>query len=146
MAAECSADVLTMRLPTLSLIALLSACAAPRLPACAPGLGAPVTVFTLFFGESIPARADLTPAEWQGFLDDTLTANLPNGYTVIDGRGAWMNPVTHKTIHEPTKIVIAALPDVPASLAAINRVRTTYQIRFHQQLVGMVTRAACGAF
>ncbi len=29
---------------------------------------------------------------------------------VIDAKGAWMNPVTHKTIKEPTKILLVALP------------------------------------
>jgi hypothetical protein len=35
---------------------------------------------------------------------------------------------------------------VPESLAAINRIRTAYQIQFHQQLVGMTVGYACGTF
>ena len=103
-------------------------------------------VFQLFFGKAIPGRADVTDREWRDFLDATVTANLPNGYTVHEGYGAWMNPVTHKTIREATTILTVALPDTPDSLAAVGRVRTDYQVRFHQQLVGMTVSPACGTF
>ena len=103
-------------------------------------------VFTLFFGKAISGRGDLTDQEWQSFLDDTITANLPNGYTVLDAQGAWINPVTRKTIKEATRIVVAALPDVRGSVASVNRVRTDYQVKFQQQLVGMTVEHACGAF
>ena len=123
----------------------LGACAMPA-DQCSPGMGPPVLVFTLFFGQSVAGRSDVRDSEWQAFLDDTVTVNLPNGYTVIDGNGAWMNPVTRMTIKEPTKILLVALPFAAGSLATVNRVRTEYQARFHQQLVGMTTGPACGAF
>ncbi len=103
-------------------------------------------MFEMFFGRSIPGRSDLTDQEWRTFLDDTVTMNLPNGYTVQDAYGAWMNPITHKTIREATKVVLAALPDGPDSRAAVDRIRTAYQLRFHQQLVGMTVTQICGSF
>jgi hypothetical protein len=105
-----------------------------------------MALFTLYLGEAIPGRDALTDKEWRSFLDATVTANLPNGYTVLDANGAWMNPITHRTITEATKVVVAALPEVPDSLAAINRIRTDYQLRFNQQLVGMTVQQACGTF
>ena len=60
--------------------------------------------------------------------------------------GGWMNPISHATINENTKVLLVALPDVPDSLSAINRIRTTYQIEFHQQLVGMTIQHGCGTF
>ena len=77
-----------------------------------------MSLFTLYLGEAIPGRDDLTDKEWQSFLDGTVTVNLPNGYTVLDGFGAWMNPATHKTSREATKVVVVALPDAPESLAS----------------------------
>jgi hypothetical protein len=100
----------------------------------------------LFFGRSVAGRGDVTNQEWQSFLDDTVTANLPNGYTVLDAQGAWMNPVTGKTIHEASLVVQVGLPDGAESLAAVNRIRTDYQVRFHQQSVGMMVTRACGSF
>jgi hypothetical protein len=128
------------------MIAAVSGCAAPQTPACTPALGHAMVVFSLYFGRSIPARRDLTEQEWQAFLDDTVTANLPNGYTVFDAAGAWMNPMTRKTIREASKVIVVAMPDVPDSLAAINRIRTAYQLEFQQQLVGMTAAPACGSF
>ncbi len=103
-------------------------------------------VVDLFFGKAIPGRTDLTDSEWNQFLDDTVTVSLPDGYTVMDANGAWMNPVTHATVREAAKVLIVALPDTPASLAAIARIRGAYQIRFRQQLVGMTVEHACGSF
>lgn len=128
------------------MIASLGGCAPRTGQQCAPGLGPPVAVFTLFLGKEIPGRDDLTDQEWQAFLDATVTANLPNGYTVFDANGGWMNPITHKTIKEATKVLVVALPEVPESLAAINRIRTAYRTRFQQQLVGMTVEQACGIF
>jgi hypothetical protein len=105
-----------------------------------------MAVFTLYLGESIPGRDDLTDKEWRAFLDDTVTGNLPNGYTVFDANGGWMNPATHATVRENTKVLLVALPDGPDSLAAINRIRTAYQTQYRQQLVGMTVEHACGTF
>ena len=103
-------------------------------------------VFDLFFGRTIPGRNDLTEKEWQDFRDNTITANLPNGYTVLDASGAWMNPITHKTISESSRVVVVALPESPGILTAINRIRVRYQVRFDQQVVGMTVIHACGSF
>jgi Protein of unknown function (DUF3574) len=127
-----------------ALIAGLGACATP--PACAPGAGKPTAVFTLYLGKAIRGRSDVTDQEWQSFLDHTVTVVLPNGYTVLDASGAWMNPITHHTVSEATKVLIAALPDTPASVTAINHIRLSYQTEFHQQLVGMTIEQACADF
>jgi Protein of unknown function (DUF3574) len=130
------------------LVASLPGCAPPQSAAsrCTAALGPPMLIFDLFFGRAIPARGDLTEAEWQDFLNRVITPNLPNGYTVLDAKGAWMNPITHRTIEEATKVLLVALPEVPESLAAVNRIRTAYQLQFQQQLVGMAVQPGCGSF
>jgi hypothetical protein len=128
------------------LIASLGGCAAQTSPSCAPGFGQPFAIFTLFMGKAIPGRDDLTDKEWLSFLDTTVTANLPNGYTVFDANGGWMNPITHNTVKEGTKVLLVALPEAPESLAAIDRIRAAYQIKYHQQLVGMTVEHGCGVF
>ena len=122
------------------------ACTAPARLACTPETGSQVSLFTLYLGKAIPGRPDLTDREWQLFLDQTVTPSLPDGYTVLDANGAWRDPRTHRTAGEATKVLIAALPDNPASLAAINRVRSSYQTQYHQQLVGMTVEPVCAAF
>jgi hypothetical protein len=124
----------------------LGACGGPARTGCGWGVGTPMAVFTLYFGKAISGRGDLTEQEWQSFLDDSGTVNLADGYTVLEGNGSWMNPVTRKTVREATKVLVAALPETPASVAAVERVRQAYQSRFHQQAVGMTVERACGAF
>ncbi len=128
------------------LVVGLGACTPPGRSTCSPGAGNPMTLFTLYFGEAIHGRANLTDQEWQSFLDHTVTVALPNGYTILDANGAWLNPRTGNTAREATKVLIAALPDTDDSQAAINRVRSAYQSEFHQQLVGMTVQSACAAF
>ncbi len=127
-------------------VAGLAACEPRPLAVCAPGQGTPMQLFELFFGGSIPNRDDITDQEWRSFLDDTVTPSLPNGYTVQDDYGAWMSPRTQKTIKEPGKVIVVALPESPDSLTAVDRIRAAYQLRFHQQLVGMTVTPTCGTF
>jgi hypothetical protein len=103
-------------------------------------------VFQVFFGRTIQGRGALSESEWDKFRDDVITPNLPNGYTVLDGTGAWLSAKTHTTITEPTKILIAAMADAPASSAAIERLRQAYATEFNQESVGMTTYLACGSF
>ena len=123
---------------------LLSACAAPDRLTC--GTGAPALVFSLYFGRSIPGRAELTEAEWQAFMDDTVTPDLPGGYTVMNADGVWMSPRSRRTIAEHTKVLVVARPDVRDSWAAINQVRSAYQAKYHQQLVGLIASRGCADF
>jgi len=126
-------------------VATLCACAAPR-PACSPEYGASTLVFELFFGRQIAGGSTVTENDWQAFIDRTVSTHLPNGYTVLDADGAWINPVTRKTIREATKVVLAALPDSPENLAKVNQIRVEYPATFRQQLVGMIVHHACSSF
>jgi hypothetical protein len=128
------------------LVVGLSGCAAPGQLSCAPGAGNPTQVFTLYLGEAIRGRPDLTEQEWRSFLDRVVTPAVPDGYTVLDGSGAWRNPATGTTAREATKILVVALPNTPDSLTAINRIRAAYQTEFHQILVGMTVQQACAVF
>lgn len=131
---------------TLCMIASIAGCTPAQQVGCALGEGSPMQVVTLYFGKSIPGRGELTDAEWLSFLDTTITANLPNGFTVVDASGGWTNPISHKTIKENTKVLIVALPQTHDGLIAVNRIRTAYQSQFQQQLVGMTVERACGSF
>jgi Protein of unknown function (DUF3574) len=103
-------------------------------------------IYDLYFGRSVAARAEIGDKEWRDFRDQVITPALPNGYTVFDGQGAWMNPRSRSTISEATKILRVALPDAPESLTIVNRIRSIWQRRFHQYVVGMTVQTGCGSF
>jgi hypothetical protein len=142
-----------MRLRTINLFVtailgvVLSACAvAPAAQDCPRGAGHPSLLVNLYFGRDIKGRSPLTEVEWNTFVDTVVTPAVPGGFTIFNADGAWMDPIQHQTMRDPTKVLQVALPDTPASMTAINRIRAAYQSRFHQQLVGLMTQRACAEF
>jgi hypothetical protein len=111
-----------------------------------PGTGETMQIYTLYFGRSVSGRGEVSEKEWRDFRDQAITPALPNGYTVLDGQGAWRSPRSNTTISEATKILIVALPDAPESQSVINGIRSSWQHRFHQYVVGMTVRTGCGSF
>jgi hypothetical protein len=125
------------------LVLLLSGCGPSQ---CLPGSGHAMQIYNLYFGRSVPGRAEVTDKEWRDFRDLIITSELPNGYTVLDGQGAWMSPRSRATISETTKILVVALPDGQESLNTVNRIRSVWQHRFDQYMVGMIVQSGCGSF
>ena len=125
------------------LVVLLSGCAAPR---CPPAAGQAIQIFDLYFGRSVAGQGEVSDKEWHDFREQVITPALPDGYTVLDGLGSWTNPRSRATISKATKILIVALPDAPESLTVINRIRSAWQHRFHQYVVGMTVRTGRGSF
>jgi hypothetical protein len=129
----------------------LSGCAPPAPPLGCEAISASAhTVVTLYFGRAVRGRENVSDAEWREFLERSITPNLPDGYTVLDATGAWMNPLSHITIHEATKVLVVARPllgpDAAGALQPIERIRRDYRERFNQLSVGMTAQAGCGAF
>jgi hypothetical protein len=105
-----------------------------------------MVVTQLFFGRDIPGRAPLTDAEWSAFASDSIAPNFPDGFTVSDGEGQWLDPKTHKVVHEESKIVvIAARPERDLS-HRLETVMDAYRTQFHQESVGVLTTTECGSF
>jgi hypothetical protein len=129
----------------LAICALATACT-PAAPSCARLGGTPMLEYHLFFGRDIQGRPPLTDAEWAGFAARVVTPNLPDGFTAFDAAGQWQNPVTHRIVREPTKVIIVAVSDTPANAAAITAVEDAYTSQFHQQSVGTSVAPVCAAF
>jgi uncharacterized protein DUF3574 len=103
-------------------------------------------VAELFFGRSIPGRAPLTEAEWAEFAAQAITPNFPAGFTVMDGAGQWQNSSTGEISREQAKILLVAAPRSPDLAGRLSAVIEAYKARFHQKVVGIVTRDSCAAF
>src|ERR1700691_6168686 len=105
----------------------------------------PMLVVQLFFGRYVPHRGPVTAAEWNGFLKDHVTPLFPNGFTVYDAYGQWLNPRMHAVIRQPTRIIVIATADVPEVRVKIAEISEEYKRHFHQQSVGVLSGAGCGA-
>jgi hypothetical protein len=106
----------------------------------------PTLVVQMFFGQSIRNRGPVTKKEWDAFLRSTVTPHFPDGFTVYDGYGQWMNPDTRIVARENSKVIVIATEDMPEVRDGINDVAAVYRKRFHQQAVGVLTNPGCIAF
>lgn len=100
----------------------------------------------VFFGRDIPGRKPLTEAEWSDFVARVVTAQFPDGFTVFDGEGQWLDQRTGLTVREKSKILLAAADPESDLAARIGAVTDAYRKEFQQQSVGVMTSAACGVF
>jgi hypothetical protein len=140
--------------PAVLVLSALAGCAPPTEPLSPPPAQPDqcllpseerMLVAELFFGRDIHGRAPLTDAEWAEFAAQVITANFPDGFTVLDGNGQWRNPQTGRIAHEPTKILLVAAKRSPDLAGRLTAVIDAYKTRFHQQSVAIVTRDSCAA-
>ncbi|HEY7576511.1 MAG TPA: DUF3574 domain-containing protein [Acetobacteraceae bacterium] len=103
--------------------------------------GAPMLEYELFFG-----RSNVSDQAWAEFAAQVVTPNLPAGFTELDADGQWLNPDTRLVGRERSKVLIAVLPDNPATASAIAHIKDEYRQRFAQLVVGTVVHPVCGAF
>jgi Protein of unknown function (DUF3574) len=106
----------------------------------------PLAIAELFFGRNVPGRGPVTDAEWSDFAARIIAQQFPDGFTVFDGEGQWLDQRTNRVLGEPTKILIAAADPESDLKSRIGAVVEAYRAQFHQRSVGVVTRTACAAF
>ena len=125
-----------MRLiPLLVLLALLTACGAPR----------PAWVQTdLYLGLGRGDGGEVQPAEFQAFLDEEVTPRFPDGLTVLEARGQWRS--RGSLVREPARVLVVVHPPGPEADAAIEAIRADYRRRFAQESVLRVDSAVQASF
>ncbi|WP_372071816.1 DUF3574 domain-containing protein [Tistrella mobilis] len=147
-----------IRLPAVAALLLLTAaCAghpqgpAPGAPACPAGDTAMVQA-TLFFGLDRPGGApQITPREFDRFVDEVVSPTFPDGFTIQQAEGGWRDTETGATIREPSRTILILAPAADAAEASalrdrIDRVRSAYIQAFDQQAVGLASARACVDF
>jgi len=106
--------------------------------ATSPGVGAEPWIRTeLYFGTTIPNDGgDVSDAEWNAFLDEEITPRFPDGLTVLEGYGQFLN--SRGVIAEEDSIVLIIFHPgefVDESSAAIEEIRDAYEVEFDQESV-----------
>ncbi|MGV0759198.1 DUF3574 domain-containing protein [Tistrella mobilis] len=147
-----------IRLPAVAALLLLTAaCAghpqgpASGTPACPAGDTAMVQA-TLFFGLDRPGGApQITPSEFDRFVDEVVSPTFPDGFTIQQAEGGWRDTETGATIREPSRTILILAPAADAAARAdlrtrLDRVRSAYIRAFDQQAVGLATGPACVDF
>lgn len=119
---------------------------APATAKCLLPSEKPMIEAQLFFGRDIEGRGPVSDDEWSDFAATTIAKDFPDGFTVSNGDGHWLDPVTKSVIHEQSKIVLIAAKPSRTFSGKLMHVIGAYRARFHQQSVGVITREICAAF
>ena len=90
----------------------------------------------LFFGRNRANGPEITEEEFADFLAQTVTAEFPDGLTVLDGIGQFRDS-SGEIIREKAKVLILLYPfnSRRESSRKIERIREAYKARFDQQSV-----------
>ena len=137
---------------TLSAVAVLAVCASmlscsseAQTNPCPDGTE-PYTEYRLFFGRGDEDNPRVvSDKEWEGFLEDTITVEFPDGLTTLDAYGQYTNP-SGTFIKEDTKVLIILVPPDGDSTSGINRVIEEYKRRFVRSAVLRQVISTCATF
>jgi len=85
-------------------------------------------------------------ADWQAFLDREVTPRFPDGLTVFDAYGQWLNRRSDKPARLRTKVLVILHEDTPEKQAAIDAIRLAWKAAWHDQSVLLVNERADVSF
>lgn len=127
--------------------ALINTAAAQSGAAAKKNINAPITValegvevrynkqamvkVELYFGLTDTNGKRVPPRQWMRFLKDHITTSFPEGLTMTDGNGQWLNS-KGQIIKEHTKIVTIVCDPTEENMHKIAIIKTKY-CRMHSQ-------------
>ena len=114
---------------------------------CPDGLK-PFVEFNLYFGLEKGDGSEVSEAEWRAFLAEEVTPRFPDGLTVFDTSGQWLDTEADRLYREGTKVLNVLVPVESAEEAkgALDEIADDYVERFDQQVVFKTSREACAGF
>ncbi len=92
----------------------------------------------LFFGRNIAGGGQVSEAQFQSFVDRVITPLFPNGLTIFDAYGQFLDS-TNTIIEEPAKVVTLFVEDNSSSDRSIREVVAAYLQQFQQESILQVT-------
>ena len=97
--------------------------------------------YRMYFGLTDSAGNTVSEAEWNAFVAEVLTPGFPNGLTVLDGKGQWLDS-SGSLQREPVKVLLGVIAiDEDAGLRLLNEISEEFETRFNQDPVFRVIPA-----
>ena len=121
-----------LRLALAVSLPFLSACISTAPLTCAGG-ASPKPVAELVFGRNIGPSLGASEAAWRDFVDSEVTTRFPDGFTVLEARGQWLDGAA--IVRELSKVLVIALSDEARDRAELAALAEAYKARFRQQSV-----------
>lgn len=109
----------------------------------APGTGAEAWVRSeLYFGTTIPDGTTVSDEQFQTFLDEEITPRFPDGLTVLEGYGQFLND-SGTIIAEESIVLIIFIPldFIADASVGLEEIRDAYETAFEQESVLRVDSA-----
>ncbi len=100
---------------------------------------------TLYFGRSTEANP-ISDEAWKTFVETEVTPRFPDGFSYLDGKGAWYNSAFKRTIYENSTLLIILHPDTRENRMKIAEVADAWRVTFNQQAVLRARQDVCVAF
>jgi hypothetical protein len=72
---------------------------------------------------------------WRAFLDREVTPRFPDGLTVLDAYGQWLDHGKKEPSRLRSKVLVILHEDTPANRAAIDAIRLAWKTATHDQSV-----------
>lgn len=88
----------------------------------------------LYFRRNIAGIKEVSESQFQAFVDTTITPRFPDGLTIFDANGQFLNS-SGVLVAEPTKVVSLYLENTPGSEVSISEIVGTYRQQFAQESV-----------
>lgn len=98
----------------------------------------------LYFGSVHGGKTVVSPEQWQAFLSEVVTPRFPKGFTVLQGRGQWLDKTGLQL--ENSHVIVIFHPSTDEVSAAIEEIRADYKTKFQQESVIRVSEPARVAF
>jgi len=98
------------------------------------GCAAPFVRSELYFGTARAGMPDVSPAEWQKFVDEVITPRFPNGLTILDGAGQWRMSDGSLAKEKSHLVIVVHSPTVHET-QKLDEIREAYKQRFNQEAV-----------
>ena len=92
----------------------------------------------LYFGRSQPGGGEVTEEQWQKFVDKEVTPRFPDGLTVIDAYGQFLNS-SGTLARENSKVLVLLYVSTPERERFMQEIIDAYKSRFQQESVLRVT-------
>lgn len=89
---------------------------------------------TLYLGRTMN-KAPISDEAWQRFVENDVTPRFPDGFTFLNGRGAWKNAQFGKTMYENSTLLIILHPETEQELSKIREIAGAYRTTFKQEAV-----------
>lgn len=100
----------------------------------------------LFFGMSKPKGGTVSAAQWDAFVKREVAPRFPEGFSVFDGAGFWLDGQTKRTISEKSKVIVRMHADRAQTDQAVTAIIDGYKAQFEQDAVLRVDRPVCAKF